>query len=885
MTTTASAKNLGGGSGGGGINDGSEKRKPICVCNAQFKLQQQQQKQMQQNRTQPEPSTKIGLSTTASLTAIGTLAKKHHHGSLDKLDTDETTGGKFVDKPEIQKFYQQINGDIIEWTGRTHKLKTVVAPPQPQSSTSVTPTTSDVSTSKQDATKFYTISSKAHLENTKIRQQQAQQLQFQYQQQQQQQQQIQHQPTKSISQQQYEQQLLIATELLEKLTKPVPKPRQLIKHKSADSEYNFRTARPEQRNDFFDRTQQQRLSSRSVEGPARNETIEWFEQQGLHQRHSSGPSELSLFKDDSIAEWLLNITTKVAKEDDASKKTPPPIILKEKPQSGISKIVKDELTDIFKKPLQRQSSGPSEISVLKSDIIDWLSRQQQHVAKLKASVHKTKEEAKSKFIKKQVDESKQSQLDARKRHSLGATNDGNNVKESFPEWIPYPIQKLSSLPREQFVSGQGSCVDLNKKIREPSDSRGERVHRHERKLRHSASEVVTSTSDKIPPPKPERQINRQHHQTQRSSSKDFQQTQSKKISKTHRHHQTQRSATVADMVEAKLLLPKKQICSVERNRRSSSLSRCTDPSCPLLPVCTDPKCCYTCSDFCNTCTTFTPTTTTTTPTQTVSSMQSSSGTSIHHTKRSSTQPVVNHHHHSKCKDLKCSSLCYEYKCYSLPRCMDSKCTSDVNVCSQVKCNSLPRYVESYRSTTKPSGLSKSDSRSSLPRSTKSNRKHHTNGSNGKLIKSVSAVSLNSRRRRHKTVHFGENLLREVCQNRKLLKPFKQDTPSDTTAAPLQPNIQMLYNFVEGVLSAWVDEEEDDEHIKSGPDSEPERGAVLKSMHRCNRARFQTIRRVVTEAASLKGTLKLGNSRYRHRHWRGTAKECNERFLKKVNILY
>lgn len=148
------------------------------------------------------------------------------------------------------------------------------------------------------------------------------------------------------------------------------------------------------------------------------------------------------------------------------------------------------------------------------------------------------------------------------------------------------------------------------------------------------------------------------------------------------------------------------------------------------------------------------------------------------------------------------------------------------------------------------------------------------------MKSASAASLNSRRRRHKTVHFGENLLREVCQNRQLMRPLT-DLPSNSNST-LQPNIEMLYNFVEGVLSAWVDEEED-ENIKSGPDSEPERGAMLKPMHRCNRARLQTIRRVVNEAASLKGTLKLGNSRYRHRHWRGTAKDCNERFLRKVNV--
>lgn len=96
---------------------------------------------------------------------------------------------------------------------------------------------------------------------------------------------------------------------------------------------------------------------------------------------------------------------------------------------------------------------------------------------------------------------------------------------------------------------------------------------------------------------------------------------------------------------------------------------------------------------------------------------------------------------------------------------------------------------------------------------------------------------------------------------------------------MKANIQMLYNFVEGVLSAWVDE--DDEFVRSGAESEPERGRALKPLYRCNRFRLQTISRVVNEAAQLRGTLKLGNSRYRHRHWRGTGQECNERFLRKV----
>lgn len=237
----------------------------------------------------------------------------------------------------------------------------------------------------------------------------------------------------------------------------------------------------------------------------------------------------------------------------------------------------------------------------------------------------------------------------------------------------------------------------------------------------------------------------------------------------------------------------------------------------------------------------------------------------------------------------------------LPICTDPRCCGTVASKSKAngssaqhkfKSNSLPRCVESTRRTDLfLPGLSKDESYSSLPKSAtlssatgqmaqKAKTKvHHRNGNN-KLMKSASAASLHSRRRRHKTVHFGENLLREVCQNRKLIKPLT-DQPSNSSTPSLQPNIQMLYNFVEGVMSAWVDDEDD--NIKSGPDSEPERGAVLKPMHRCNRARMQTIRRVVNEAASLRGTLKLGNSRYRHRHWRGTAKDCNERFLRKVNF--
>jgi T-lymphoma invasion and metastasis-inducing protein 1 len=335
------------------------------------------------------------------------------------------------------------------------------------------------------------------------------------------------------------------------------------------------------------------------------------------------------------------------------------------------------------------------------------------------------------------------------------------------------------------------------------------------------------------------------------------------------------------------------------NQSTSSLVRCDDPMCPLLPICTDPNCYLNANSYYDT------------PRR--ASLPSQDVIP---------QPLQD----GICTDPRCCEmlpLCTDPRCCgtTVSACSKSKSTDGRSAHHKFKSNSLPRCVESTRrSDLFLPGLSKDESYSSLPKSatlssatahatssslhrhvrkskheniivpkSKLLSSHHRNGVGGnhhntinnKLMKSASTASLHSRRRRHKTVHFGENLLREVCQNRQLIKPLT-DQPSNTSAPSLQPNIQMLYNFVEGVLSAWVDEEDDD-HIKSGPDSEPERGAALKPLHRCNRARLQTIRRVVNEAASLKGTLKLGNSRYRHRHWRGTAKECNERFLRKVNF--
>ncbi|XP_055627879.1 protein still life, isoforms C/SIF type 2 isoform X3 [Toxorhynchites rutilus septentrionalis] len=662
---------------------------------------------------------------------------------------------------------------------------------------------------------------------------------------------------RNIKQQQQHQQLVNGH-----ITVPVPKqkPTSAPIPIAAGSQQTGAIAKTE----FFDRSLKQRHSSRSVDERTARRGEEEYAKENGHQRHSSGPSDLQLLKAD-ISEWLLNLPLKRSVE------------FLQKAKSSQLKFDKDiqEQQQQPKKPLQRQSSGgpqaaaaaqrqqsvgPGEIALTRDDILEWLKKQQ-IFSKVNEETSAPKKFKEKEEIPLQHFEPKQKSSGAKlqKRHSLGPNEEF--FHKSTTEWIQYPLRQLK---KHTFDAAQSSCTDIRRKERD----RSEHSHR-ERKLRHSASEVVTSTlSDqpppRVPPQKPERIFRYKSKEREHKSTPQLMGTLPQQIPAQQypqqttsfsqkparrdrsRRNKTQRSATVGDINQINKQVPHAQAQapsypSQRTTERSASLSKCIDPMCSALSLCDDPNCYMY---------------------------------NYYDTPRCASLPRVKSATPSATS--KCGPLCYECnnKCNSLPRCTDVRCTAAATVAGtssqKIKSNSLPRNAEMVQKR-----LSREDSRSSLPRSRSKKRSAST--CNGKLTKSLSAASLNSRRRRHKTVHFGENLLREVCQNRKLIQPL-QKAPSGST--PLQPNIQMLYNFVEGVLSAWVDDE--DEHNKSGPDSEPERGAVLKPMHRCNRARFQTIRRVVSEAAELKGSSKLGNSRYRHRHWRGTAKDCNERFLRKIS---
>uniref|UniRef100_A0A182PAU1 Uncharacterized protein n=1 Tax=Anopheles epiroticus TaxID=199890 RepID=A0A182PAU1_9DIPT len=937
VTTTASAKKPtigddgGGGGAGGGTGGGASGRTPVCRCNTQYKLQDLKALKQKQSFA----SSNVQSSSTSAINAVGTgqqaplqgiLAKSsaaghRQHQPLQQQHSSQslaysTGGGGVAAAPppppprqsqeltneELIKFLQQINADI-KWIEQLQQYKYEI-----EKSTST---------------------DKTHARNI-------------------------NKPTVVAP---APAQLPLANGHLGK-----PKSEPMLPTAAAAIGTGGGTGAIS-KTEFFDRNLKQRHSSRSVDASsARRDEEEYGKEGAGHQRHSSGPSDLQLLKSD-ISEWLLNLPLKKSVEILQKAKTAQ---LKYEKEQELQLQLQQQLA---KKPLQRQSSGgtsadratvqkPAEIALTRNDILEWLKKQQ-IFSKVNEETNVATKKCKDKeeFTLHHYDPSRMargvplpssstaSAAKLLKRHSLGPNEEFfQQQPPSTTDWIQYPLRQLK---KHTFDPAQSSGKGTGR-----SESHSHR----ERKLRHSASEVVTSSQSDLPvhsqsqtrlaPQKPERTFryhsrerptttHRQHsmpqiplhqHQQQQQPPAHFQyppssqqpststfvpqgppasgSTAGRSVKKERsRRHRTQRSATVGDINQFNKPLGYHHKAGggaphahPRATERSASLTRCADPSCSMMSLCDDPNCYLFGGE-------------TVGPPPAVGGGTTTT-TSYYDTPRCASLPRV-----MPKTTPKCGPLCYECnnKCNSLPRCTDARCQIGQTApfggpSAKAKSNSLPRNVEHYpaypqqhqqqqqpphqqqhhqqppQPALRGAGrLSREESRCSLPRSSfKSASKKRSvsasgSGSNGsKLTKSLSAASLNSRRRRHKTVHFGENLLREVCQNRKLIQPL-QETPSGS--APLQPNIQMLYNFVEGVLSAWVDDEDDPN--KSGPESEPERGAVLKPMHRCNRARFQTIRRVVNEAAELKGSSKLGNSRYRHRHWRGTAKDCNERFLRKV----
>ncbi|CAH0556957.1 unnamed protein product [Brassicogethes aeneus] len=137
-------------------------------------------------------------------------------------------------------------------------------------------------------------------------------------------------------------------------------------------------------------------------------------------------------------------------------------------------------------------------------------------------------------------------------------------------------------------------------------------------------------------------------------------------------------------------------------------------------------------------------------------------------------------------------------------------------------------------------------------------------------------SLLQKRRRHKTVHFGDNLLLQVCANANL-------NSHNMSYSKMEPNVQQLFSFIETVLSAWVAEEG---LTSQGEVSEMDEKEMQRKRYKkhCAKMKRLDIRRLVSEVGKLNGTRFLGNLRYRHVHWKENpdAEGCNEMFLRKIS---
>ncbi|XP_045764765.1 protein still life, isoforms C/SIF type 2 isoform X15 [Maniola jurtina] len=116
---------------------------------------------------------------------------------------------------------------------------------------------------------------------------------------------------------------------------------------------------------------------------------------------------------------------------------------------------------------------------------------------------------------------------------------------------------------------------------------------------------------------------------------------------------------------------------------------------------------------------------------------------------------------------------------------------------------------------------------------------------------------------------------------KSIVPKKTVSPYLYIPSKLEPNVQQLFSFIESVLSAWAAEEG---LTSTGEYSEPDERIVRR--RKLNKYKKRTdvlnIRRIVYEVSILQGAKLLGNVRYRHYHWKGTAQTCNESFLRKIS---
>lgn len=158
-----------------------------------------------------------------------------------------------------------------------------------------------------------------------------------------------------------------------------------------------------------------------------------------------------------------------------------------------------------------------------------------------------------------------------------------------------------------------------------------------------------------------------------------------------------------------------------------------------------------------------------------------------------------------------------------------------------------------------------ESTSSLPKNTKI----HRGGS-------MPSHSLSSRRRRHKTVHFGDTLMSEVRSGGAGVGDGVGEAGSgcesrgSVVSLPSQfdYSVQQLFTFIGTVLSAWDKDETSSEPCSGRPSSRKKRQPNVLNY-------------ILNGQDSLEGDEHLCSPTFRHKHCKLPAGSCNALFLRKV----
>lgn len=161
-----------------------------------------------------------------------------------------------------------------------------------------------------------------------------------------------------------------------------------------------------------------------------------------------------------------------------------------------------------------------------------------------------------------------------------------------------------------------------------------------------------------------------------------------------------------------------------------------------------------------------------------------------------------------------------------------------------------------------------ESTSNLPKSSKIDRggRHHN-------CTMSSSNSMSSRRRRHKTVHFGDTLLSETRDDTNASRGEDScESRGSVVSLPgqFEHNVQQLFTFIGTVLSAW------DKEGSSGKTSHRHSRSGKKKRHP------NVLDYLLNGEETLDADDNLGSPTFKHKHCKLPAGSCNALFLRKVS---